>query len=87
MRIRKSTLEKVTTYGELYSHLCETVGEIPIAIYRSEQAIIPGFDPSDIKEVSKHKNFYIKVLDEILEVIFAVSTLIHTKVNIKYIIY
>lgn len=81
MRVRKSTLEKVTTYGELYNHLCETVSEVPIAIYRSEQTIISGFDPSDIKEVSTHKNFYIKVLDETLEVIFAVSTLIYTKVK------
>lgn len=59
MRIRKSTLEKVTTYGELYNHLCETVGEIPIAIYRSEQTLVTGFDPSDIKEgelIKSHTN-------------------------------
>lgn len=56
MRVRKSTLEKVTTYGELYNHLCETVSEVPIAIYRSEQAIISGFEPSDIKEGTLVKN-------------------------------
>ncbi|CAI9720396.1 Potassium channel subfamily T member 2 [Octopus vulgaris] len=36
IQVRKSTLHKLTTYGELYKHLCETVGEIPIALYRSE---------------------------------------------------
>ncbi|GAB1600252.1 potassium channel subfamily T member 1 [Argonauta hians] len=60
IQIRKSTLNKLTTYGELYKHLTETVGEIPIALYRSEPIIEKNQHTLRIKEVSKSKRFYIK---------------------------
>ncbi|XP_036357424.1 potassium channel subfamily T member 1 isoform X2 [Octopus sinensis] len=60
IQVRKSTLHKLTTYGELYKHLCETVGEIPIALYRSEPINPVKQHSFKVKEVSKYKRLYIK---------------------------
>lgn len=40
IRIKRSTMDKFPTYGELYQGLCKATGEIPIAIYRTERHAI-----------------------------------------------
>ena len=37
IRIKRSTLQKFPTYGELYQGLCSATGEIPIAVYRTQR--------------------------------------------------
>ena len=37
IRVKKSTLQKFPTYGELYNGLCQATGEIPIALYRTDR--------------------------------------------------
>ncbi|KAH3713766.1 hypothetical protein DPMN_073568 [Dreissena polymorpha] len=36
IRIKRTTLARYKTYGELYHALCSTTGEIPIALYRTD---------------------------------------------------
>lgn len=37
IRMKRTTLARYRTYGELYQGLCTTTGEIPIALYRTDQ--------------------------------------------------
>jgi len=34
--MKRTTLARYRTYGELYQALCSTTGEIPIALYRTD---------------------------------------------------
>ncbi|KAK7479069.1 hypothetical protein BaRGS_00029661 [Batillaria attramentaria] len=40
IRIKRATMDKFPTYGELYQGLCSATGEIPIAIYRTEKQAV-----------------------------------------------
>ncbi|KAL3891867.1 hypothetical protein ACJMK2_004111 [Sinanodonta woodiana] len=51
IKIKKTTKASYRTYGELYNGLCSTTGEIPIALYRTDQQ---ATDPSE--EDSKENN-------------------------------
>ncbi|XP_025089681.1 potassium channel subfamily T member 2-like isoform X3 [Pomacea canaliculata] len=37
IRVKRATIERFGTYGELYQGLCSATGEIPIAVYRTER--------------------------------------------------
>ncbi|XP_070208431.1 potassium channel subfamily T member 2-like isoform X2 [Littorina saxatilis] len=47
IRIKRSTLNKFPTYGELYQGLCSATGEIPIAVYRTERSNVALKSDSD----------------------------------------
>ena len=52
IRVKRSTLHKFSTYGELYLGLCSATGEIPIAIYRTERTAVALKCSSDVKVTS-----------------------------------
>ncbi|XP_052763333.1 potassium channel subfamily T member 2-like isoform X2 [Mya arenaria] len=47
IRIKRTTLARYRTYGELYHALCSTTGEVPIALYRTDnQSAIKSASPA-----------------------------------------
>ncbi|KAK3610092.1 hypothetical protein CHS0354_032187 [Potamilus streckersoni] len=51
IKIKKTTKANYCTYGELYNGLCTTTGEVPIALYRTEQQMANSYE-----EESKENN-------------------------------
>ncbi|KAL3891795.1 hypothetical protein ACJMK2_004042, partial [Sinanodonta woodiana] len=49
IKIKKTTKASYHTYGELYNGLCTTTGEVPIALYRTDQQMANSYD-EDKKE-------------------------------------
>lgn len=49
VRIRRATLSKFPTYGDLYQGLSSTTGEIPIAIFRTEKQNPASSEMSNVR--------------------------------------
>ncbi|KAL3891869.1 hypothetical protein ACJMK2_004113 [Sinanodonta woodiana] len=44
IKIKKTTKASYRTYGELYNGLCTTTGEVPIALYRTDQQMANSYE-------------------------------------------
>ncbi|XP_060589732.1 potassium channel subfamily T member 2-like isoform X4 [Ruditapes philippinarum] len=57
IRMKRTTLARYRTYGELYHALCSTTGEIPIALYRTDnQATTKPVSPYATETVAQQNN-------------------------------